>query len=208
MKLQAHWDQAYLAREIDELGWYEEESKPSLDLIKSCNLSLDSKILNVGAGTSTLIDSLLELGYQDIIATDISQIAIDQLQERLSEFDGSVTYINDDLTRPSKLLSIDKVDLWHDRAVLHFLTASRDQETYFELLKKLVKVKGYVILAEFELENGAQKCCNLDVQRYDITMLSNKLGSGFQLVNSFSYDYTNPRGENRPYIYTLFQRTG
>ena len=207
MNLQEHWDKAYQARNLQDLGWYEAESTPSLQLIKECNLDKKARIINVGAGTSTLTDSLLDLGFANVIVTDLSQTALDQLKVRLLRNDVKVTFIQDDLARPAKLHTIESVDLWHDRAVLHFLTKAEDQDAYFKLLKKLVKKDAFVILAEFELETGAKKCCNLDVQRYNVHMLSEKLGPEFELIKSFSYDYKNPREESRPYIYTLFKRT-
>jgi len=98
-----------------------------------------------------------------------------------------------------------KVKLWIDRAVLHFFTENKDQDTYFKLLKEKVIRGGFVIMAEFNL-SGATKCSGLDVKRYDAKMLSSKLGSNFNLIKTFDYVYNMPNGDKRNYVYTLFKR--
>ena len=200
-----HWNKAYIARNIQDLGWYENESTPSLDLIEKCQLEKEDRILNVGVGSSTLVDSLVSEGYKNLIVSDLSDVALNQLKERIGET-SAVTYIVDDLTNSKSLQDIQKVNLWYDRAVLHFFTEEKEQDAYFNLLKKLVADKGFVILAEFAFEIGAEKCCNLNVFRYSADMLQEKLGKEFTLLHSFPHNYINPRGESRPYIYTLFQR--
>jgi chemotaxis methyl-accepting protein methylase len=95
--------------------------------------------------------------------------------------------------------------LWHDRAVLHFFTEQSQQKAYFDLVKKALKPKGFVILAEFNLE-GAKKCSGLDVFNYNEEMLQERLGSDFELLKSFNYTYTQPSGNTREYVYTLFQK--
>ena len=201
-----HWTKVYNNATIERLGWYKNNPKQSLDLIKECNLSKDSKIFNAGAGATTLVDELINLGYQNIIANDISKPALDNLAQRIGEKESKkIRFIVEDLTNPKELLSLKDIDLWHDRAVLHFLTQKNQQETYFDLLKKLVKSKGYVIIAEFNLD-GAKKCSGLDVVNYDKKMIQQRLGTDFKLLKSFDYIYTMPAGDKRPYIYTLFQR--
>jgi len=111
----------------------------------------------------------------------------------------------DDLTNPTEINVLQNLDLWHDRAVLHFFTDANSQETYFELIKKLVKQNGFVIIAAFNL-NGATKCSGLPVHRYDANLLQEKLGNGFELIESFDYIYTMPSSDTREYIYTLFKR--
>jgi hypothetical protein len=103
------------------------------------------------------------------------------------------------------LLKLKNVDLWNDRAVLHFFTEEPQQKAYFDLLKKVVNKNGYVILAEFNLE-GAKKCCGLDVFNYNESMLQERLGNDFELLKSFNYTYTQPSGNTREYVYTLFKR--
>ncbi|GMR25361.1 MAG: class I SAM-dependent methyltransferase [Ignavibacteria bacterium] len=201
-----HWNKTYSKSKINKLGWYEESPKPSLDLIKKCDLKKDSVILDVGSGTTTLIEKLLEDGYSNIVATDISDVALTQARENLkAEETKLVKWIVDDITNPKNLTEIGTVDLWHDRTVLHFLTEENQREGYLSTLKRLVKVEGYVIIAVFSLE-GAKKCSGLDIVNYDHMMISKFLGDEFKLLEHFPYLYIQPSGGERPYVYTLFKR--
>jgi hypothetical protein len=202
-----HWEKVYGKKAFADLGWYEALPEPSLELINRCALSPDSHILIVGAGATTLIDQLLDSAQMNISGNDISLNALDQIKDRLGpEKSNLVNWIPDDLTNPESLNLLSPVDLWHDRAVLHFFTEASDQESYFNILKKLVRVRAHVIIAGFNL-NGAQQCSGLPVNRLDEDMLKEKLGSGFDIIKSFDYLHVMPKGETREYIYTLFQRT-
>ena len=201
-----HWNNAYQKTPIDNLGWYEENPTPSLELITACKLPKNALIFNAGAGATTLITKLLEVGYSNIIVNDISTTALTTLKnDLLIDTTASVQFIIDDLTNPTELLKLKNIDLWHDRAVLHFFTEKYQQETYFALLKKVIKVNGFVILAQFNLK-GAKKCCGLNVYNYNEAMLQGGLGEDFELQKSFDYTYVQPSGNTREYIYTLFKR--
>lgn len=201
-----HWNAAYQKSPITNLGWYEENPTPSVELIEACNLPKDAFIFNAGAGASTLISELLAKGYENILVNDISSVALTELKSHLpSPVNTTVQFVVDDLTNPSELLKLKNVDLWHDRAVLHFFTEKDQQKTYFDLLKKVLKPKGFVILAEFNLE-GAKKCSGLDVFNYNEEMLQERLGSDFELLKSFNDTYIQPSGNTREYVYTLFQK--
>jgi hypothetical protein len=206
VNLKEHWNKVYLSRADEKLGWYEEFPQESICLIDKCNLSPDSVILNVGAGTTTLIEFLLLMGYRNIIATDISNDSLTKLKTGLGNEEDKITWIVDDLTHPVLLKNIPTVDLWIDRAVLHFFTEPKDQDTYFELLKSKVRKGGFVLFAEFNL-NGATKCSGLPIHRYNEEMLGEKLGDNFTLTDSFEHLFFMPSGAERPYIYTLFRKT-
>lgn len=209
-----HWCAAYKT-DITTLGWYEKLSTPSLELIIKSGVAKNARILNVGAGSTTLIDNLIEKGYTNIIANDISSCALGNIKARIingkntndpqEENISKVEFITDDIINPKLLDKIKKVDLWNDRAVLHFFTKVKEQKAYFNLLNNKVKSGGFVILAEFNLQ-GATKCSGLDVKRYDSKMLQESLGKEYTLLEEFNYDYEMPSGEIRKYIYTLFQR--
>lgn len=201
----SHWEKVYQKTAFDKLGWFENEALPSLDLIKKCNIDKNEKIFNAGVGASTLIDDLLKLGYQNIIVNDISEPALQVLKKRLRDEDQlKVQFVVDDLINPSEIQKINDVSVWHDRAVLHFFTDENDQKKYFDLLKNVLKPGGFVIIAVFNLE-GALKCSGLDVFRYDTTMLQDRLGNDFKLMEEFNYIYVMPSGNERNYIYTMFQ---
>jgi len=202
--LKEHWDKAYSKNPIEKLGWYETDLSPSLNLIASIGLAKDARIINIGAGSTTLIDELLDMGFTNLIATDISSVALKDLENRTGGSD-YLECITDDITRSEKIINIENVDLWIDRAVLHFFVGEHDKNAYFDLLRSKIKDHAFVILAEFSLE-GAERCSGLPVCRYSEETLQKKLGSGFKLIKSFDYHYTMPSGDDRPYIYTLFQK--
>lgn len=204
--MKSHWEHIYQNSSIDRLGWYEAKPEPSLELINRCKLSEDAAILIVGAGASTLVDELLKAGYLNIIANDISSSALEELQIRLGPGQSKrIHWIVDDLTNPNELDSLEQIDLWHDRAVLHFFQDATAQAAYFNLLRKLLRKDAYVIIAAFNLE-GAEQCSGLPVYRYDAATLQNKLGKGFQIIEAFNHTYVMPSGDTREYVYTLFQR--
>jgi ubiquinone/menaquinone biosynthesis C-methylase UbiE len=201
-----HWDNVYSKSELDKLGWYEEIPRPSLELIKKCNLAKSSKLLDVGSGTTTLLEQLANEGYENITALDISKVALESAKRRITpNVKTKFSWIVGDISDSQIIENIPKVDLWHDRTVLHFLTDEKQQLGYLNNLRSLVKVGGYVIIAVFSLE-GAKKCSGLDVKNYNQTMIAEFLGTEFDLIKHFPHTYIQPSGSERPYIYTLFQR--
>ncbi|HKJ06187.1 MAG TPA: methyltransferase domain-containing protein [Flavobacteriaceae bacterium] len=203
---QKHWNAAYLKTPVANLGWYEENPTPSLELIEMCNLDKNAQLFNAGAGATTLINKLIKKGYKNIIVNDIAANALADLKESIPDKNKStINFIVDDLTNPTQLSKLKNIDLWHDRAVLHFFVEENQRQTYFNLVKQAVKVNGYVILAQFNLD-GAKKCCGLDVYNYNKEMLQNYLGTNFKLLKAFDYTYTQPSGNTREYVYTLFKK--
>ncbi|ALU74373.1 class I SAM-dependent methyltransferase [Tenacibaculum finnmarkense] len=201
----AHWNAAYTNKSTQELGWFEEKSTKTIDLITKTGLKSTASILNIGVGSSLLIDELLAEGYTNLKANDVSEKALNILKERLGETASKVTFITDNLLAPKKLQNLAPVDLWNDRAVLHFFLEEAEQTAYFNLLKQIVADNGFVIIAVFALD-GAEKCSGLPLKRYNTEMLQEKLGAEFSLITAFNYTFINPNGGERPYIYTLFQR--
>ena len=201
-----HWNNTYLKNPVYSLGWYEKKANPSLELIERCQLDKEALLFNPGAGATTLIEDLLDLGYKNLVVNDISSIALAELRNNLSVHkNAQVKFIVDDLTNPTELQKLKNVALWHDRAVLHFFTSEEQQNAYFNLLKKVVMPNGFVILAQFNTD-GAKKCSGLNVVNYNQKMLQNKLGNEFIVIEAFNYTYFQPSGNTREFIYTLFQR--
>jgi SAM-dependent methyltransferase len=203
--LQEHWNKAYSSKPVEKMGWYENDVSATMKLIENTKLPLDASILNVGAGSTTLIDELLVREFSNIAASDVSEVSLENLKDRLGKSAQLVKWIVDDLTNSTQLKLLTPIDLWVDRAVLHFFVDETDRVHYFELLKRLVKPCGFALFAEFSLK-GANRCSGLPVLRYSNEMLFNQLGESFQLVETFDYIYTMPSGDERPYIYSLFQR--
>lgn len=201
-----HWESTYKRKSVSGLGWYEKNPAPSLKLLQQCKLSRDDSIVDIGTGASTFIDSLVEAGFKNITAVDISKTAIKKLKDRLGrEKASNIKWIIEDITKPEIIFNSGEFFLWHDRATLHFLTDSNDSSTYLSVLKKLLKKNGFAIISTFSLK-GAPKCSGLNVRRYDQTSLAAFLGNEFELLDHFDFLYTMPNGDTRPYIYTLFQR--
>ena len=203
--LKEHWEAAYKKNPTEKLGWFEESSKETIELLEKSGVAKDAKILNVGVGSSMLIDELVNKGYSQLIANDLSEKALNDVKNRLGENASKVSFIADDIINPTQLQGLEEVAVWNDRAVLHFFLKEEEQDAYFNLLKQVVKASGFVIIAVFALD-GAEKCCGLPLQRYNAEMLQEKLGKDFELVETFNHTFINPYGGERPYVYTLFQR--
>jgi len=200
-----HWNQLYASRPVPQLGWYEAAPEPSLRLLDRCTLAPDDPLLDVGAGASTLIDAWLERGFRNVIAADISQVALAKLKERLGPAAARVHWLVDDVTGPAELHTLRKVALWHDRALLHFMLQETQRQAYWNCLLQVLRPGGYVILAAFA-KHGAQRCSGLDLLNYDVEMLGEFLGPAFHLIDSFDYLYHMPSGDPRPFTYACFQR--
>jgi len=202
---QNHWNNIYDSSDRQTLGWYEDIPKVSLDLISQCNIEKHDIILDVGCGSSSLIKSLLIAGFYNLVGTDISKTAID-ISRELSGADAKlVKWIVDDITNSLHISDLTNVKIWHDRAVLHFLLDNSQRQSYLDLINKVLCSNGYVIISTFSLK-GARKCSGLDVINYDQKMLADFLGDNYKMLKYIDYNYTQPSGNIRPYISTLFQR--
>jgi trans-aconitate methyltransferase len=144
-----HWDDIYQTKNSNETSWYQEKPQTSLDLIAEVNLNKDSMIIDIGAGDSRLVDNLLDIGYRNITVLDVSSKALEKTKKRLGNKADFVKWIVSDLR---EFETDDRYDLWHDRAVLHFLTSKKDISRYVELVRKFLKPKGYLIISTFSVK--------------------------------------------------------
>lgn len=199
-----HWNTIFDSTEDTELGWYEEDVTQTLKFVDEVDLADQSVIFLPGAGTTLLADELIARGYT-LILNDISDKALAKLKKRVGD-SKQLHWLRHDLTEPLPD-HLPPADLWVDRAVMHFLTDEKDIQTYFKNLKAAVKPGGYALLAEFS-KTGAPKCAGLELHRYSAKELSQRMNPDFQLVHKEEYTYTNPWGDPRPYIYTLYRKTG
>lgn len=198
-----HWNKIFSSTDEKRLGWYESDQTKTFELLNQVPGWEQSTIFLSGAGTSGLVDDLASKGAR-LIINDISQEALDRLKKRLADKDNRHYWLCQDISQPISN-DIAKVDLWVDRAVLHFLNQEKDIQGYFDNLKRKIKIGGYAIFAEFS-KRGAKKCAGLFLHQYSIKELADRLGDCFILINSFEHTYLNPEGEPRPYIYGLFKR--
>ena len=198
-----HWDAIFSVTEDPKLGWYEKDTSQTLELLNHIPKWKNSTVFLPGAGTSVLIEELLSKGVK-LVLNDISIEALNQVKGRLGDECKDIIWLCQDIAKPIKD-AISDVNIWIDRAVLHFLTDEDDIKGYFENVKSTLNVGGYAIFAEFS-KTGASKCAGLKLHRYSIEEISENLGSSFSIVSHFDYTYINPFGDSRPYIYTLYKR--
>jgi 2-polyprenyl-3-methyl-5-hydroxy-6-metoxy-1,4-benzoquinol methylase len=198
MKTQEHWEQIYRTKAPDQLSWYSPRLSASLELIERASVSRKAPVIDVGGGESTLVDDLLARGYQNITVLDISQAAIDSNKKRLRKKAERVHWLTADITKVE--LEPARFDVWHDRAVFHFLTASNDRAAYVRQVVKAVKHGGHVIVSTFGPE-GPTRCSGLDVVRYDAESLHNEFGKRFRLLESSKQLHYMPVGTTQQFLY-------
>jgi 2-polyprenyl-3-methyl-5-hydroxy-6-metoxy-1,4-benzoquinol methylase len=199
----AHWEQIYSSRAPTEVSWFEDYPGQSLDLIAVAGLEKRARIIDVGGGASKLVDNLLALGFDGITVLDISSTAIGAAKERLGESAGKVEWIEADITEIQ--LPEHQYDLWHDRAVFHFLTNPVDRSSYVHVALNALKPGGYLIVATFALD-GPEECSGLPTCRYSPEQLLHEFGPGFGLVASQSKSHRTPFGTEQSFVYCLLKR--
>lgn len=198
MSTMQHWEQVYRDRNFDAVSWYAPHLTESLRILEHLRLDRHSGIIDVGGGESTLVDDLLERGYRNLSVLDISATAIEFTRARLGARSGDVTWYVGDIT------SFDfqgrQFDVWHDRAVFHFLTSASDRRAYVEQVTRTVRRGGYVVMATFG-PHGPIKCSGLDVVRYDADHLHAEFGNHFQSVGSVLANHTTPANRSQEFLY-------
>jgi SAM-dependent methyltransferase len=202
MSRREHWEQVYSSKPPDRLGWYKPRLQTSLDWITDLSLGADAPIIDVGAGASTLADNLLDLGYSAITVLDLAAPALAVLEARLGAKGSTVTWLCGDITEIE--LSENAFELWHDRAVFHFLTEAGDRERYRKNLCKALRPGGHVIIGTFAPE-APPRCSGLPVQRYDLELLQKTLGDAFELQRHQKEMHVTPGGVEQMYLYCEFR---
>jgi 2-polyprenyl-3-methyl-5-hydroxy-6-metoxy-1,4-benzoquinol methylase len=200
MSTSEHWQRVYETRAPNDVSWYAPHLRESLRLIQEV-ATLEARIIDVGAGASTLVDDLLDLGYCDVTMLDIAGEALAVARRRLGERGDRVKWLTADITTAS--LAENSFDLWHDRAVFHFLTHETDRQAYVRQVRKSVAAGGHLVLATFSLD-GPTKCSGLDVMRYDAQSLAHELGPAFQLNAEIHTTHTTPSNKEQRFICCRF----
>ena len=195
-----HWEEVYSRKAPTEVSWYQPEAKVSLDLIRRAAPELDSPIIDVGGGASTLVDGLLDAGYRDICVLDLAAGAINRARERLGPRAARVSWIDADVLRAP--LAPNAFAVWHDRAVFHFLTDAADRRRYVEQAQRAVRPGGHVIVASFAPE-GPERCSGLNVVRYSPDSMHAEFGAAFRLLDSVREDHHTPSGSTQAFVYCL-----
>jgi 2-polyprenyl-3-methyl-5-hydroxy-6-metoxy-1,4-benzoquinol methylase len=197
-----HWENVYETKSDDEVSWYEETPATSLSLITDLNLNKDAVIIDVGGGNSNLIGKLQQQGFSKLSVLDISKKALERTKYKLEQKAEKIQWIVSDILdfQPNQ-----QYDLWHDRAVFHFLTQSEDIDSYVELVSQSVKKNGYFILATFS-KSGPLKCSGLKISQYDKETLLGLFNAEFNLIKSFEEVHHTPFNSEQNFIYNLFQK--
>ena len=198
----SHWENIYTNKSAQDVSWYREHLNISLDFIQKCRLSPDAGIIDIGGGASTLADDLCELGYVNVSVLDISKRSLEKAKQRLGARADRVQWMEGDITRVQ--LPFEHYDLWHDRAVFHFLTDSSAQKAYVEAATRAVKSGGFIIIATFSPE-GPAKCSGLPVQRYDAATLVRQF-SECVLMDSQMEIHQTPSGTSQSFTYVRLKK--
>ncbi len=198
MQTADHWESVYQNKSFDSVSWYAPHLDESLRLIEQLSQNKTAAIVDIGGGESTLVDDLLDRDYKDVSVLDISETAIEFTKQRLGSRSRDVSWHVGDITQYD--FGDKKFDLWHDRAVFHFLTEPAARQAYVDLVRRSVKSGGYVLMATFG-PNGPLKCSGLDVVRYDDQSLHKEFGKGFHLMGSELNNHDTPMGTNQQFLY-------
>jgi 2-polyprenyl-3-methyl-5-hydroxy-6-metoxy-1,4-benzoquinol methylase len=198
MDIKTHWEKVYKTKAPDSVSWYQPHLETSLSLIERTGAGLSSSIIDVGGGESSLADDLVSRGYQNVTVLDISETAINVSKQRMGEVAEHVHWLVADILAAQ--LEPRAYDVWHDRAVFHFLTTIEQRIAYVQNVARSVKRGGHVIVSTFGPE-GPQKCSGLEVIRYDADSLHDQFGARFRLVESSQELHATPQGATQQFLY-------
>ena len=197
MNRKAHWDKVYSNKSPLEVSWYQKEPVLSIQLIENTGISTDAAIIDIGGGASVLVDRLNQRGFQHLAVLDISGNALSYAKKRLASAADEIEWFESDITR---FQPPHQFELWHDRAVFHFLTQANDRERYVKTLKQSLIPGGHLIMAAFAI-GGPTKCSGLDIVQYDAAKLLAELGSGFTLVEENAEIHVTPSNKTQQFTY-------
>lgn len=198
IKTRDHWENIYASRRVDEVSWFQKRADLSLGLIGAARVPLSASIIDVGGGASRLVDDLLRCGYTALTVLDISASALRAASRRLGSRASDVQWLEADIKEAS--LPRHAYDLWHDRAVFHFLTAPADRLAYVDTVVRAVKPGGHLIVATFA-EDGPEQCSGLPVMRYTAAQLHGEFGEKFELVRHAREAHRTPAGKIQHFVY-------
>lgn len=195
-----HWEKVYSSKSPVEVSWYQSEPVLSLRLIKDAGIDMSAAIIDVGGGASNLVAKLCKSGYSDLSVLDISANALAHAKLRMKGAPCDVQWYEEDVTRfkPPR-----QFDLWHDRAVFHFLTSPEDRNCYVEVLKKALKPGSHMVIMAFAVD-GPAKCSGLDIIQYDSGKMTAALGSDFELAEEGVEMHTTPSGGSQKFAFFRF----
>lgn len=200
MSNSSYWDNVYQSKNENEVSWFQQEPSKSLELIDEMKLSLDSEIIDIGAGESRLVDSLLKKGFKKISILDISSASLEKLKLRVGDNSKDIEFICSDVT---EFAPVKKYNLWHDRATFHFLTELDQVEKYLKIANESLQVGGFLIISTFAL-TGPEKCSGLQISRYSQEDLKSLFGRYFENIKCFEDTHVTPWGSKQDFVFCGF----
>ena len=200
--VKSHWEEIYKTKPSTEVSWFQTRPSLSLKLIEAAGIEKGQGIIDVGGGSSMLVDFLLDEGYEDLAVLDISRQSLMIARARLGEREDDVEWYEADATefQPPR-----QFHLWHDRAVFHFLTDEWDRRKYVNVLKEALMPEGYLVMATFAID-GPRRCSGLDTVQYDEESMSLELGDGFTLMEKVDENHITPGDKEQKFSYFQYQR--
>ena len=202
MTRREHWENIYRTKAASDVSWYQPVARVSLDLIQRAAKGLDSPIIDVGGGASTLVDGLLDLGYSNVTVLDLAGESLAIARQRLGKRAESVKWIASDILTAS--FRRQEFEVWHDRAVFHFLTDPVDRAGYVAKVLQAVETGGHVVVSGFALD-GPARCSGLEVVRYSAETMQAEFGEAFALLDTVREEHHTPSGAVQKFLYCLFR---
>jgi SAM-dependent methyltransferase len=205
MQPKDHWEKVYATKPTDAVSWFQPHAEQSLRLIRGTGVPRSGAIIDVGGGASTLVDDLLADGYQALTVLDLSAAALQAAQQRLGPRAPGVQWVEANITTAD--LPAQAYDIWHDRAVFHFLTDPAARHAYVDSVLRSVKPGGHVIVATFD-EDGPTQCSGLPVMRYSADALHAEFGAPFTLLSHEKEEHHTPFGAVQKFVYCYCRKAG
>ena len=197
--LKLHWEKIYDEKNEDEVSWFQKETNESIKMIQSTEIE-NPKIIDVGGGRSKLLKNLIGIGYNRLTYLDISKSALEKSKKFLGEQSNKVRWINEDILN---FKTDERFDIWHDRAVFHFLKEENHIKKYIDIVEKNISDGGHLIIGTFS-ENGPLKCSGLEVSRYSKKVIEKLFNKTFKLIDAFHFDHITPFNTTQNFLFSHF----
>jgi SAM-dependent methyltransferase len=197
-----HWEKVFDTKAENDVSWFQEYPKTSIEFLELFDLPLDANIIDVGGGDSRFIDALLDKGYKNIWLLDISAKAIDRVRLRLGERASGVHFVVSDIT---EFVPEVQFDFWHDRAAFHFLTDEDSINKYVSIAENAIRPDGYLILGTFS-DTGPVKCSGLEIKQYTQAGMSSRFEKNFERIKCIEVEHQTPFQTSQNFLFCSFRR--
>jgi 2-polyprenyl-3-methyl-5-hydroxy-6-metoxy-1,4-benzoquinol methylase len=202
MNKKGHWEKVFATKQANEVSWYQQTPRQSLDFVQQLDLPKNAAIIDIGGGDSFFVDHLLQMGYNNITVLDISATAINKAKQRLGKSAASVNWVVADIL---EFKTTTQFDCWHDRAAFHFLTTVKEIDDYLLIAQQHLKTGGKLIIGTFSTE-GPKKCSGLPVKQYNENILTNTLQKWFEKIRCITTDHITPFKTIQNFLFCSFKK--